>query len=340
MKFELGLLTRDPAAAGERAAQIERLGFDGTFSFEGPHGPFQPLVLAATATDRIELSTAIAVAFARSPMTTAQEAGDLQRISAGRFRLGLGSQIRAHIERRFSMPWSQPAARMREYVLAIRAIWQTWATGEPLAFQGEFYRHDLMPPFFNPGPNPFGDPPIAVAGVGEKMVAVAGEVADELPIHPFHTPAHLAAATLPAFARGLSASGRTREDVTVTCQTMVMIGRDDEQIAVARQRCRAQLAFYGSTPAYRGVLEHHGYGDLQPELRQMTRDNRWTGMAALIDDELVDLVGVSGTPEQVGRAIVVRNGGFADRTAFVLYNEAGEDALPELLDAARAAGSP
>lgn len=339
MKLELGLLTRDPAAAGERAAAIERLGFDGTFSFEGPHGPFQPLVLAAAATERLELSTAIAVAFARSPMVMAQEAQDLQRISGGRFRLGLGSQIQAHIERRFDMPWSRPAARMREYVLAIRAIWSAWSTGEPLDFQGEFYRHDLMPPFFNPGPNPHGDPPIAVAGVGEKMVAVAGEVADELPVHPFHTPAFLGAVTLPAFERGLAASGRAREDVTVTCQTMVMVGRDEDQVAAARDRCRFQLAFYGSTPAYRGVLEHHGYGDLQPELRQMTRDNRWDEMAALIDDELVDLVGVSGTPEEVGKAIVERNGGFADRTALVLYNEAGDDAHPELLDVARSAGS-
>lgn len=337
MRFELGLLTRDPAAAGMRAAEVEALGFDGTFSFEGPHGPFQPLVLAAAATEQLELSTAIAVAFARSPMITAQEAQDLQRISGGRFRLGLGSQIRQHIERRFSMPWSRPAARMREYVLAVRAIWQTWSTGEPLDFEGEFYRHNLMPPFFNPGPNPYGDPPIAVAGVGEKMVEVAGEVADELPIHPFHTPSFLEAATLPAFERGLAASGRTRADVSVTCQTMAMVGRDEAGIATARDRCRYQLAFYGSTPAYRGVLDHHGYGDLQPELRQMTRDNRWDEIATLIDDDLIDLVGVSGTPEEVGRAVVERNGSFAERTAFVLYNEAGDDALPALLDAARSA---
>ncbi|MDX1510531.1 MAG: TIGR03617 family F420-dependent LLM class oxidoreductase [Nitriliruptorales bacterium] len=336
MKFELGLLTRDPTAAGIRAAQIEELGFDGTFSFEGPHGPFQPLVLAAAATEQLELSTAIAVAFARSPMIMAQEAQDLQRISAGRFRLGLGSQIRQHIERRFDMPWSAPAARMREYVLAIRAIWHTWSTGEPLAFEGEFYRHDLMPPFFNPGANPFGDPTIAVAGVGEKMVAVAGEVADELPIHPFHTPAHLEAVTLPALERGLAAADRTVEDISITCQTMVMIGRDEDEVRVARDRCRAQLAFYGSTPAYRGVLDHHGYGDLQPELRTMTRENRWAEMSALIDDELVDLVGVSGSPEEVGKAVAARNGPFADRTAFVLYNEAGDAGLPELLEAARA----
>lgn len=339
MKLELGLLTRDPAAAGQRAAEIEALGFDGTFSFEGPHGPFQPLVLAAAATERLELSTAIAVAFARSPMVMAQEAQDLQRISAGRFRLGLGSQIKAHIERRFDMPWSKPAARMREYVQAIRAIWASWSTGEPLDFQGEFWAFDLMPPFFNPGPNPFGDPLVAVAGVGERMVTVAGEVADELPVHPFHTTSFLEDVTLPAFERGLAGSGRTRDDVTITCQTMLMVGRDEQQLEAARDKCRAQLAFYGSTPAYRVVLDHHGYGDLQPELRELTRQNRWRDMPALIDEELVDLVGLSGTPSEVGRALVERNRQFADRTALVLYNEAGDGALPELLDAAHAASA-
>lgn len=339
MKLELGLLTRDPTAAGARAAEIEALGFDGTFSFEGPHGPFQPLVLAAAATERLELSTAIAVAFARSPMVMAQEAQDLQRISHGRFRLGLGSQIKAHIERRFDMPWSKPAARMREYVQAIRAIWASWATGDPLDFRGEFWSFDLMPPFFNPGPNPYGDPLIAVAGVGERMVEVAGEVADELPVHPFNTVSFLEAVTLPALGRGLTTSGRTRDDVSVTCQTMVMLGRDEAQVEAARDKCRMQLAFYGSTPAYRVVLDHHGYGDLQPELRQMTRDNRWQDMPALIDDELIDLVGVSGTPGEAGQALYERNAPFADRTALVLYDEAGDDAVPELLDSAHSASA-
>lgn len=333
MKLDMGLVG-EMTAAGARAAELERLGLDGAFGYEGPHGPFLPLVLAAEATQRLELVTAIAVAFARNPMTVAQDAQDLQRISHGRFTLGLGSQIRPHIERRFSMPWSKPVARMREFVQAIRAIWHTWSTGEALDFEGEFYRHTLMTPFFNPGPNPHGDPKIVLAGVGPAMVEAAGEVADGLLIHPFHTPGFLAADTLPAFDRGLASSGRDRGDVEITAQTFVMLGRDDAGVARARSAARAQLGFYGSTPAYRGMLDHHGFGDLQPRLREMTRSGRWAELADEVPDDLVDLVGVSGTPDQVGPRLAERNR-FADRTALVLYDQTGGEAVGDLLTAVR-----
>ena len=328
MKIDLGLVT-DLVDSATRAAEIEAMGFDGAFSFEGPHGPFFPLVLAAGATSTLELSTAIAVAFARNPMTIAQDAQDLQRISGGRFRLGLGSQIRPHIERRFSMPWSRPVARMEEFVRAIRAIWAAWSDGTPLDFRGEFYRHTLMTPFFVPGPNPHGDPTIALAAVGPRMVEVAGRVADELLVHPFHTREFLLDDTLPAVDRGLAASSRERSTFAITVQTMVAIGDDDAQVAAAREAARAQLAFYGSTPAYRGMLDHHGLGALQPRLRTLTREGRWGDLAAEVPDELVDLVCVSGTPAEVGRSLRRRND-FAERTALVVYDRTARgDALHE-----------
>jgi len=331
VKVDLGLIVSDPREAAARARELEDLGVDGTFSFEGPRGPFLPLALAAAATERIELSTAIAVAFARNPMVVAQEAQDLQLLAEGRFSLGLGSQIRAHITRRFSMPWSHPAPRMREFVLAIRAIWHTWATGDPLDFTGEFYSHTLMTPFFNPGPNPFGDPRILLAGVGAGMVEVAGEVADGFIVHPFHSRDFLLADTLPALDRGLARSVRGRADVEVVCQTMVALGSDDAQVADARNAARAQLAFYGSTPAYRGVLDHHGLGELQPRLRDLTRAGRWGDLVREVPDELVDLLTVSGGADDVADQLLARNGDIGQRTALVLYDRSDGAAVPALV---------
>jgi len=337
MKIDVGLVT-GLVDSGPRAAEIEAMGFDGTFSFEGPHGPFAPLVLAAEHTTGLQLSTAIAVAFARNPMTAAQDAQDLQRISRGRFTLGLGSQIRPHIERRYSMPWSRPAARMEEFVRAIRAIWASWSDGVTLDFHGDFYRHDLMTPFFVPGPNPHGDPPIALAAVGARMVEVAGRVAEGLIVHPFHTPAFLAAETLPALRRGLAVHGRDESAVEVTVQTMVAIGDDEDQVAQARGAAKGQLGFYGSTPAYRGMLDHHGFGDVQPLLRDLTREGRWADMGSHVPDELVDLVCVSGAPADVGQALRSRNEA-ADRTALIVYDRTGRpDALADVVAGFRSAG--
>jgi probable F420-dependent oxidoreductase len=334
MKIDGALFTQEIEASGEAARHLEQQGFDGAFSFEGPHDPFFPLVLAAQATERIELGTAIAVAFARNPMLCAYQANDLQLISKGRFVLGLGTQIEPHIVKRYSMPWSRPAARMREFVQALRAIWSAWETGERLDFRGEFYTHRLMTPFFDPGPNPHGVPRVFLAAVGPKMVEVCGEVADGFFVHPLHTREFLQAATLPALERGLESAGRDQGACEIACQTIVCLGSNDEEVEQARQKARGQVSFYGSTPAYRGVLDHHGYEDLQPKLNRLSKAGKWMDMIGEIDDALLDLIAVSGTPAKVAAALRQRND-FADRTALVVYNEAGPEAVGDLVGALR-----
>lgn len=333
MKIDAALATTDVAAAGALAARCEEEGFDGVLSFEGAHDPFVPLALAATTTRRVRLITGIAIAFARNPMVCAYLANDLQLLSRGRFTLGLGSQIRPHIERRFSQTWSRPNARMREFVLALREIFRCWGEGGRLSFEGEIYRHTLMTPFFDPGPNPFGLPPIVLAGFGAGMVRIAGEVADGWIVHPLHSPDFIRAATLPAFEEGLAKSGRSRAEVEISAQVIAMLGDDDEQIARARENAKAQIAFYGSTPAYRVMLEHHGWGELQPRLNRMSKEGRWGEMTALIGDEILDTVGVSGTPEQVGRRLRERHDGWADRVAPIFYDEAGDDSVGRVVRA-------
>lgn len=313
MKVDAGL-TDNLLAVPSRARQLEALGYDGAFTFEGPHDPFLPLLLAAEHSERLELSTAIAVAFARSPMTLAQTAYDLQIASAGRFALGLGSQIRPHIEKRFSMPWSKPSERMRELVLAIRAIWASWHEGAKLRFEGEFYRHTLMTPFFNPGPNPHGVPRIWLAGVGPAMTEVAGEVADGFLVHPFSTDRFLREITLPALERGLARAGRDRTGFEVSFPLMVVTGETDAELAVS-DADRARLAFYGSTPEYRRVLDLHGWGDLQPELNRLSKEGRWPEMSKLISDDVVHEFTVRGTPEEIGPRVIARYGDLVDRVS-------------------------
>jgi probable F420-dependent oxidoreductase len=338
VKIDAGLMTADLTAAGATAARLEAQGFAGAWSFESAHDAFLPLVLAAQTTERIALGTAVAIAFARNPMNVAQLAWDVQTLARGRFLLGLGTQIQPHIEKRFSMPWSRPTERLREFVLAIRAIWRAWETGERLSFRGDFYTHTLMTPFFNPGPNAFGAPPIFLAGVGPRMVEVVGEVADGFLVHPLHSPSFLSAVTLPALERGLAKSGRARKDIAVSCQTIVAMGATPAQIEAARQKARGQISFYGSTPAYRGVLEHEGQAALHPELNRLSKVGAWGEMAKRIDDALLDAIAVSGTPAEVGRKLRERNAGFASRTTLMLYDETGD---PEAVrDVIRAASAP
>lgn len=330
MQIDAALLSSDAVEAAEQAAQREAEGYGAVWSFEGPNDPFFPLVLASQKTERVLLGTAIAVAFARNPMLCAHIAQDLQRLSKGRFVLGLGTQVRPHIERRFSQPWSHPVARMREFVQAIRAIWSSWRGEGRLDFRGEFYTHTLMTPMFSPQPGPWGDPAIYLAGVGEKMVEMVGEVADGFFVHPFHSKSYLEAVTLPALARGLASAGRTREDLVVSCQTIVALGSNDAEIERARRKARGQISFYGSTPAYRGVLDHHGHEGLQETLNRMSKQGQWGEMMGLVTDSLFDEIAVSGTPEQVAAKLRARNG-FADRTTLVLYNESSPDAPVELV---------
>jgi len=316
-KIDGALLAPDLARAGGEAKRLEELGYDGGFSFEGPHDPFFPLLLAARETARLELATAIAIAFARTPMLLATLGNDLQAFSQGRFILGLGSQIRPHIERRFSMPWSKPAARMRELVLAIRAIWRCWNQGEKLDFRGEFYTHTLMTPFFDPGPNPHGCPRIFLAGVGPRMTETAGEVADGFFVHPFNTRESLLSVTLPALERGLALAGRRRADFQVSHQLMIVTGANDEELARARAAVRSQIAFYGSTPAYRLVLESRGWGALQPELNLLSKRGLWAEMAGLISDEMLEAIAVCAPPSELAAKLRERTQGVADRVSLV-----------------------
>ena len=310
MKVDGGLLTVSPLEAEQQAQALEQLGYNGAFTFDGPHDPFLPLALAARATSSLELSTAIAVAFARNPMTVAQLAWDLQLASNGRFHLGLGAQIKSHIERRFSMPWSQPAKRMREFVLAVRAIWDNWQHQQPLKFDGEFYQHTLMPPLLTPSPLPCKLPPIWLAGVGPQMTEIAGEVADGFLVHPLNSPETLKQLSLPALARGREKSNTLKDQAPeISCQIMTATGDTEEALNSARETIRMQMAFYASTPAYRCMLECHGLGELQPELQRMTREGRWGDMPSVVDDSILNTFAVVGEPQEIAGKIQQRLNG-------------------------------
>ena len=315
MRIDGPLITSALADSADAARTLEARGYDGAFTFEGPHDPFLPLVLAAEATEQLELTTAVAIAFARNPMTLAHQAWDLQALSDGRFHLGLGSQIKAHIERRFSMPWSAPAARMRELVLAIRAIWSTWQDRTPLRFEGEHYTHTLMTPFFDPGPLEVGPPRIWLGGVGPLMTEAAGEVADGFMVHPFCTERSLHEITLPALERGRARPGARPGPIETSLPVMIATGEDDAAMEAAIGAVRGQIGFYASTPAYKVVLDVHGWGDLQPRLRDLTRSGDWAGIANEVHDDLLHAVAVVAPPEGVAQEIRRRYGSVLDRVA-------------------------
>lgn len=299
----------------ESAKEQEAQGYDGFWTAETSHDPFLPLLLAAEHTEQIELGTSIAVAFARNPMTLANTAYDLQAYS-GRFILGLGSQIKPHITKRFSMEWSKPAARMREMVLAVRAIWDTWNNGTKLEFRGDFYTHTLMTPFFDPGPNPHGDPKIFLAGVGPLMTEVAGEVCDGFICHGFTTERFLREVTIPALERGRAKAGKTMEGFEIVGPSFIVTGNTEEEMDTAAKAVKQQISFYGSTPAYRGVLDLHGWGGLQDELNAMSKQGRWGEMGDLVDEEVLNTFAVVGEPEAVAPEIHQRFGDVIQRISF------------------------
>lgn len=326
-------LGADLDSIGANAAAAEGAGYDGIWTAEVATDPFLPLAVAAEHTTSATVGTSIAVAFARSPMTVATTANDLQRFSQGRFILGLGSQIKPHIERRFSMPWSQPAARMREYIEAVRAIWHCWNTDGPLAFEGTFYRHTLMTPFFNPGPNPFGAPPVFLAAVGPKMTAVAAQCADGLIIHPFTTRRYLDEVTMPTLGAELEAAGRVRSDIVTCLPAFVAVGSGEEELTAACDRARRQIAFYASTPAYRPVLDLHGWGGLGQRLHTLSRSGNWDEMAAAIDDEVLTTFAAVGSPDEVAAQLRRRYGDLIDRLGFATQD--GEPVPAALVAAIR-----
>ncbi|MBB3085191.1 TIGR03617 family F420-dependent LLM class oxidoreductase [Geodermatophilus sabuli] len=320
------------------ARDLEQRGYAGVWTSETNRDPFLPLLVAGRATTRLQVGTAIAVAFARSPMTVAITAHDLQRHTRGRFVLGLGTQVRAHVERRFSMPWSAPVPRMREYVAALRAIWSAWQEGTPLRFRGEHYTHTLMTPVFSPEPHAWGGPPVYLAAVGPAMTRLAGEIADGLFAHSFTTARYLRERTLPALAEGLSASGRSRSDVPVSLPGFVVTGATDVERAAASDAVRAQIAFYGSTPAYRPVLELHGWEGLADELHALSvgrREDRWTAMRDLVDDEVLDAFAVVAGPADVGARVRERFAGLVDRFSMSTVAPSRAEAGDALLAALR-----
>jgi probable F420-dependent oxidoreductase len=331
MYVDAALTTTDLHEVPDAARAIEAAGYDGVYTFEGTHDAMFPLLLAAEHTERIQLTTAVVIAFARNPMTLAQSAYDLQLASRGRFNLGLGTQIKPHIEKRFSMEWSKPADRMREFVLAVRAIWASWHEGVKLDFRGDFYTHTLMTPFFNPGPSPYGVPRIFLGGVGPRMTEVAGEVADGFMIHPFSTEKFMRETTLPALERGLDKGGRKRSDLEISFPSMVIVAETEEEEAAARAAMRPRLAFYGSTPAYKIVLDAHGWGDLQPELNRLSKTGDWATMASMITDEMVDTFVVTGRPEEIAPRLQERYGDIAQRVSFDTPARIGADRVARVL---------
>jgi probable F420-dependent oxidoreductase len=304
----------EPVDSRRAAAAAEQAGYAGVWTSETKHDPFIALGLAAVATETIQLGTSIAVAFARNPMSMAVQANDLQLLSGGRLLLGLGSQIRPHITRRFSMAWSRPAARMREYILAMRAIWGSWNDGTKLQFRGDFYSHTLMTPFFNPGPNPHGAPKVLLAGVGEAMTTVAGEVADGFLCHGFTTERYLREVTLPALARGRGGLA----GYEVAGSPFVATGRTQEELEAACRAVREQIAFYGSTPAYRGVLELHGWGGLSDELHELSLQGRWQDMGTIIGDDVLHTFAVVAEPGAVAAELLRRYGDVMTRMTLYL----------------------
>jgi probable F420-dependent oxidoreductase len=299
-----------PQKVRDSVREIADVGADGLFSFEGQHDVFFPLVVAASETD-LDLMTNVAIAGPRSPLHLAHSAYDLQVLSRGRFRLGLGSQIRAHIEKRYGGQWGKPANRMAETVSAIKAIFAAWEGKAPLGFRGEYFTHTLMPPNFNPGPNPYGPPPILLGALGPVMTRKAAEFADGLLVMPFNSTRHFADRTVPAIAEGLRESGRRPEDLQVIAQAMVAVGSTDADLAKAIDGVATLIAFYGSTPNYRPPLEVEGWGELQPRLNELSKVGKYAEMRALVTEDMVRTFGVAGSPDECAATLEKRYGAHA-----------------------------
>jgi probable F420-dependent oxidoreductase len=336
MKVDGGIGT-DLTKVGTEAKEREEAGYSGIWTAETSHDPFLPLVLAAEHTDSVELGTSIAVAFARNPMLLANLGYDLQAYSKGRFVLGLGSQIKPHITKRFSMPWSHPAARMREMILAVRAIWESWNNGTKLDFRGDFYTHTLMTPFFNPGPNAYGTAKIFLAGVGELMTEVAGEVADGFLCHGFTTEKYLREVTIPALERGRAKAGKSLDGFEIVGPSFVVTGSTEEELASASKGTKQQIAFYGSTPAYKPVLDLHGWGGLQDELNTLSKQGKWVEIGDLIDDEILTTFAVVGEPETIGPELHTRYGDCIQRISFYAPYRSDPDRWKRVLEDVKAA---
>jgi probable F420-dependent oxidoreductase len=323
MKIDTGIGVADSGDVIARATRAEALGYDALWSAETQHDAFLPLVLAAEHTSRIELGTAIALAFPRSPMTLAYIGWDLQKLSKGRFIMGLGTQIKPHIERRFGIPWDRPTPRLREYILALRHIWNAWQTDGRLNFRGEMYKLTLMSPFFNPGPIDHPHIPLYIAGVNEHLCRLAGELCEGFHVHPFHTPKYIAEFILPEIEKGLQKGGRTRKDITLASSIFIITGDTPEERARSREGVRQQIAFYASTPTYHPVFELHGWQDAAVELSRLAARGKWGEMPKLVSDEMLAVFAAEGSFAELPAMLKTRYDGLLDRIAY--YHEGGTD---------------
>jgi probable F420-dependent oxidoreductase len=315
VKLDVGMLTHDLKSSADYARKVEAMGYDCLWSSETQHDPYLPLAVAATNTTRIKLGTNIATVFSRSPMITAHIAWDLQKASGGRFTLGLGSQVKGHNERRFSVKWESPGPKMAEAIRALRAIWDCWQNGTKLDFKGRFYTFDVMTPFFNPGPIEHPKIPIFVAAVNPYMCGVAGELCDGMHVHPFNSPKYLREVVRPAVEDGLRRSGRSAKDFTYATSTFVVLGDTEAERAEQARMVKQQIAFYGSTRTYEPVLAAHGWQDLTPKLHRKSIEGDWKGMADLISDEMLDTYAVTATYGTLHAKMLERYAGLLDRTA-------------------------
>lgn len=318
MKFDVTLFPNTLREIPEHARAAEEMGVDGMWTSETAHNPFLPIVLAAEHSKTLELGTGIAVAFPRSPMVTAQAAWDLAEQSGGRFMLGLGTQVKAHITKRFSTSWDAPVDRLREYIQSVRAIWSTFQTNTPLRYEGQHYRFTLMTPFFNPGKMDHPNIPIYIAGVNEGLCQLAGETCEGFHVHSFHTPQYLRELIIPAIEQGAQKAGRTRADVALACGVFVVTGDTEEERQNNSVMVRSQIAFYASTPSYRAVMDMHGWQDLHEELNAMSRQNRWFEMGEKISDEMLNTFAVVATAEDLPHALHERYAGLLDRVTYYM----------------------
>ena len=315
MQFDVTVFADDLNQAGQMARAVEAYGFDGLWVAEAAHNPFLPLSHAALATERISLGTAIAVAFPRSPMMMALTAWDLAAASHGRFLLGLGTQIKPHITKRFSAKWGKPVKQLREYIESLRAIWHSFQTGAALSYQGEYYRFSSLTPACAPQSLPYPDIPIYIAGVNTGLANLAGELCDGFHVHSFHTPQYLREILQPAFQAGRLTGGRL-DKMTLSCAVFVVTGDDDDVIETSKKLTKSQIAFYASTPSYRPVLELHGWTDLTPRLNALLRRNRWSEMHKLISDDMLEAFAVVAPPDELPYALRERYAGLLDRAGF------------------------
>jgi probable F420-dependent oxidoreductase len=325
MKVDTGLPIHDLSRVPEAAQRAEALGYDGALTPETGHDPFLAHALAAEHTERIRLGTAVAIAFPRSPMTTAQIAWDLQQLSKGRFHVGLGTQVKGHIVRRYGMDWVPPGPRMRDYILMMRAIWDSWQNGTKPSFEGEHYRYTLMTPFFSPGSIEHPRIPIHISAINPYNCRLVGELCDGIKLHGFNTPKYLHEVILPNIEKGAKKAGRDLKEIEICGLGFIITGKTEEEVEKAKAPVRQQIAFYGSTRTYQPVLDVHGWGDLCPELYGLSIEGKWQEMATKITDDMLEEFAVTGTYDEIVPKIKERCAGVIDRINFSIPVRSPED---------------